>query len=86
MKANQVLLDMLGDIQHSDDLEIQFAQLVPLFIENLGNPKVSQECDDPLGDCAQVDSQVHCYICQDLEKARVRAIAPRAHRAREPAD
>lgn len=41
MKANQVLLDMLPDIQHSDDLEIQFAQLVPAFVENLGNSKVS---------------------------------------------
>lgn len=40
MKANQVLLDMLPDIQHSDDLELQFAQLVPVFIENLGNSKV----------------------------------------------
>lgn len=31
---------MLPDIQHSDDLEIQIAQLVPIFIENLGNAKV----------------------------------------------
>ena len=31
---------MISDIQHSDDLEIQFAQLVPAFIENLGNTKV----------------------------------------------
>eukprot|EP00347_Sterkiella_histriomuscorum_P023335 403335038 len=40
LRANQILIDMLPDIQHSDDLEIQFAQLVPLFIDNLGSPKV----------------------------------------------
>lgn len=39
LRANQLLVDMLPDIQHSDDLEIQFAQLVPIFIENLGSPK-----------------------------------------------
>jgi len=32
---------MMPDIQHSDDLEIQMAQLIPIFIENLGSPKVS---------------------------------------------
>jgi hypothetical protein len=40
MKANQVLLEMVPDIQHSDNLEIQYAQIIPDFIENLGNSKV----------------------------------------------
>ena len=41
LRVNSVLVDMLSDIQHSDDLEIQFAQLIPMFVENLGSPKVS---------------------------------------------
>lgn len=41
LRVNQILIDMLPDIQHSDDLEIQYAQLIPLFIENLGSPKVT---------------------------------------------
>ena len=30
---------MMPDIQHSEELEIQMAQLISLFIENLGSPK-----------------------------------------------
>jgi len=40
LKANQVLLEMLPDVTHCDELEIQVAQLVPALIENLGNSKV----------------------------------------------
>jgi hypothetical protein len=40
LKVNQILIDMLPDIQHSDELEIQIAQLMPVLIENLGSPKV----------------------------------------------
>ena len=40
LKANQILIEMIPDILHSDDVEIQFAQLIPVFIENLGSPKV----------------------------------------------
>jgi len=33
---------MLPDIQHSDDLEIQVAQLIPILVENLGSSKVNE--------------------------------------------
>ena len=39
LKANQVLFEMMPDICHQEDLEIQMAQLIPIFIENLGSPK-----------------------------------------------
>lgn len=32
----------MPDIQNSRDLEIQMANLIPIFIENLGSPKVSE--------------------------------------------
>lgn len=30
----------MTDIQHNDELEIQIAQMIPVFVENLGNHKV----------------------------------------------
>ena len=30
---------MMPDIQHSEELEIQMAQLISIFIDNLGSPK-----------------------------------------------
>lgn len=41
LKANQFLFEIMPDIQNSKDLEIQMANLIPIFIENLGSPKVS---------------------------------------------
>ena len=41
LKANQFLFEIMPDIQSSKDLEIQMANLIPIFIENLGSPKVS---------------------------------------------
>lgn len=31
----------MPDIQHNEELDIQIAQLIPVFVENLGNSKVS---------------------------------------------
>lgn len=39
LKANQFLFEIMPDIQNSKDLEIQMANLIPIFIENLGSPK-----------------------------------------------
>ena len=39
LKANQILFEMMPDIQNSEELEIQMAQLISIFIENLGSPK-----------------------------------------------
>jgi hypothetical protein len=39
LKGNQILFEMMPDIQHSEELEIQMAQLISIFIENLGSPK-----------------------------------------------
>ena len=41
LKANQFLFEIMPDIQSSKDLEVQMANLIPIFIENLGSPKVS---------------------------------------------
>lgn len=34
----------MPDIQNSKELELQMAKLIPIFIENLGSPKVSIQC------------------------------------------
>ena len=39
LKANQILFEMMPDIQQIEQLEIQMAQLISIFIENLGSPK-----------------------------------------------
>ena len=41
LKANQFLFEIMPDIQNSKELEQQMAKLIPIFIENLGSPKVS---------------------------------------------
>lgn len=41
LKANQLLFEIMPDIQTSKELEQQMAKLIPIFIENLGSPKVS---------------------------------------------
>ena len=41
-KCNQVLYEMMGDIQKSpNDIMPEMTNLIPVFIENLGNSKVS---------------------------------------------
>ena len=41
LKANQVLFELMPDISIYNELEKWVAQLIPVFIENLGSPKVS---------------------------------------------
>ena len=42
MQTNQILYDMMPDIlKYPQDLQPEFAALIPHLIENLGNPKVS---------------------------------------------
>ena len=41
LKANQFLFEIMPDIQNSKELALQMAQLIPIFIHNLGSPKVS---------------------------------------------
>lgn len=39
LRGNQVLFEMMPDISTFDGLEQHIAQLIPIFIENLGSPK-----------------------------------------------
>ena len=71
LKANTVLLEMIPDIQHSDDLEIQFAQLIPIFIDNLGSPKVIKIILIRIGSCQKVNPQVHRHLCQNIQEVGV---------------
>ena len=42
MKANQIIYDIMPEINKSSlELQTEITALIPLFIENLGNPKVS---------------------------------------------
>lgn len=43
LKGNQFLFEIMPEIQHIKELEIQMAKLIPVFIENLGSPKVSNK-------------------------------------------
>jgi hypothetical protein len=64
----------MTDIQHNEELEIQIAQLIPLFIENLGNHKVRNiRLISSLGSSKKVDPQVHSYVCQTVEEIRIRS-------------
>ena len=42
MKTNQILYDLMPDLlKYAQDLQPEFAKIVPLLVKNLGNPKVS---------------------------------------------
>jgi uncharacterized protein (DUF302 family) len=44
LKANMVLFEIMPEITHAEGLERHIADLIPIFIENLGSPKVSKLC------------------------------------------
>lgn len=59
LKTNAVVVATMSDIQHNEELDIQIAQMIPVFVENLGNHKVSALTP---GRSPQVHAQVHSNL------------------------
>ena len=82
---------MMPDIQRSDELEIQMAELIPIFIDNLGSPKVSilsiylfTSFFGNAGCRPKINSQMHWYLCEAYAQAGVRGLAHHLHRFGKP--
>jgi len=86
LKANQVLFELMSDISAYDELEKWVAQLIPVFIENLGSPKVSS-IFGPLtvtGCRKKVNSQMYRHVCQTNQETRGCSGDPCQNGTREP--
>ena len=67
LKCNQVLYEMMGDVQRSpNEIMPEMTNLIPVFIENLGNAKVSTRSPLLVHECGRcVDVyDVHILIRQ----------------------
>ena len=63
MRANAILYEMMPDIvKYPTELMPEMSALIPIFIENLGNSKVSPPPPQYLGNRPQIHPQVHRHL------------------------